>query len=126
MGLTRELIDEAIPLPNAMRTTLNGDRQMCSIYNFSYAFLNAIFQVIDCIIIPYYTWQLYNSGLNFLKGSLCIVGLLASIFSVSQVIFYFLKPADNYVSFLDRIIGETAVGVLLSAIFKIEIKTQHL
>jgi hypothetical protein len=30
----------------------------------------------------------------------------------------FIKPVDTYLSFRDRILGETAIGSLASAIFK--------
>jgi hypothetical protein len=126
MGLVRELFDEVIPLPNAMQSKIIGKNEMIAVYNLSYAFLNAVFQVIDCIIIPYFTWIILlklNSNFNLFLALLFGVSFLSSLFSLIQVIYYFIKPADKYINFSDRIIGETSIGALLSALFKIPINT---
>ncbi len=126
MGLVRELFDEVIPLPNAMQSKIIGNNEMISVYNIGYAFLNAVFQIIDCIIIPYYTWVILlklKLNFNLLLALLFGVSFLSSLFSLIQVIYYFIKPADKYINFSDRIIGETSIGALLSAIFKIPINT---
>ncbi|MCF8428978.1 MAG: hypothetical protein K9G64_02510 [Bacteroidia bacterium] len=126
MGLVRELFDEVIPLPNAMQSKIIGKNEMIAVYNLSYAFLNAVFQVIDCIIIPYFTWIILlklNSNFNLFLALLFGVTFLSSLFSLIQVIYYFIKPADKYINFSDRIIGETSIGALLSALFKIPINT---
>jgi hypothetical protein len=126
MGLVRELFDEVIPLPNAMQSKIIGKNEMISVYNIGYAFLNAVFQIIDCIIIPYFTWVILlelKLNFNLLLALLFGVTFLSSLFSLLQVIYYFLKPADKYIHFSDRIIGETSIGALLSALFKIPINT---
>lgn len=126
MGLVRELFDEVISLPNAMQSKIIGNNEMISVYNIGYAILNAVFQIIDCIIIPYFTWVVLlklNSNFNFLSALLFGVAFLSSLFSLIQVLYYFIKPADKYINISDRIIGETSIGALLSAIFKIPINT---
>ncbi len=98
MGLVRELFDEVIPLPNAMQSKIIGNNEMISVYNIGYAFLNAVFQIIDCIIIPYYTWVILlklKLNFNLLLTLLFGVTFLSSLFSLLQVIYYFLKPADK-------------------------------
>jgi hypothetical protein len=82
------------------------------------------FQFIDCLVIPYFTLNLlaglYNFGL--LKWVLILSGVFSSVFSIIQSIYYFLIPTENYKNpFLGRILGETAIGILLSALFKIKI-----
>ena len=126
MGLVRELFDEVIPLPNAMQSKIIGKNEMSAVYNISYAFLNTIFQIIDCIIIPYFTWVILlkiKSNFDLLLALLFGVSFLSSLFSLIQVIYYFIKPADKYINFSDRIIGETSIGALFSALFKIPINT---
>lgn len=126
MGLVRELFDEVIPLPNAMQSKIIGNNEMIYVYNIGYAFLNAVFQIIDCIIIPYFTWVILlelKLNFNLLLALLFGVSFLSSLFSLIQVIYYFIKPADKYINFSDRIIGETSIGALLSALFKIPINT---
>jgi hypothetical protein len=126
MGLVRELFDEVIPLPNAMQSKIIGKNEMSGVYNLGYAVLNTTFQIIDCIIIPYFTWIiLLKLKLNFDLLLALLFGFLflSSLFSLLQVLYYFIKPADKYINFSDRIIGETSIGALLSAIFKIPINT---
>ena len=126
MGLVRELFDEVIPLPNAMQSKIIGNNEMIYVYNIGYAFLNAVFQIIDWIIIPYFTWVILlelKLNFNLLLALLFGVSFLSSLFSLIQVIYYFIKPADKYINFSDRIIGETSIGALLSALFKIPINT---
>jgi|688.fasta_scaffold863740_3 hypothetical protein len=126
MGLVRELFDEVIPLPNAMQSKIIGKNEMSAVYNISYASLNALFQIIDCIIIPYFTWVILlkiKSNFDLLLALLFGVSFLSSLFSLIQVIYYFIKPADKYINFSDRIIGETSIGALFSALFKIPINT---
>jgi hypothetical protein len=126
MGLVRELFDEVIPLPNAMQSKIIGKNEMSAVHNISYASLNALFQIIDCIIIPYFTWVILlkiKSNFDLLLALLFGVSFLSSLFSLIQVIYYFIKPADKYINFSDRIIGETSIGALFSALFKIPINT---
>jgi hypothetical protein len=85
-----------------------------------------VFQIIDCIIIPYFTWIILlklKLNFNLLLALLLGVLFLSSLFSLLQVLYYFIKPFDKYINFSDRLIGETSIGALLSAIFKIPINT---
>ena len=101
MGLIRELYDELIPLPTDKVHEFNIETNINTFYfKFPYAFLNVIFQIIDCLIIPFY-------ALMFI--------------SIYQVLYWFIKPIENYVSLKDRILGETAIGAFLSSILKIKI-----
>lgn len=125
MGLIRELFDLTIPLPSSRENQINYNSNIHSYYYKPlYATLNTIFQFLDCIIIPIYALIQYESWVhdgNFLK--LIIVFLLAfsAIFSISQFVYFFIKSPDDYVSFKDRLLGETTIGALVSAIFKIKI-----
>lgn len=125
MGLIRELYDELIPLPKDKVHEFNMETKINTFYfKFPYAFLNAVFQIIDCIIIPYYAWVfLANFKHHFSIIALIIVVLLcfSSVFSIYQVLYWFLKPTDDYVSLKDRILGETAIGAFLSSVLKIKI-----
>jgi hypothetical protein len=125
MGLIRELYDELIPLPKDKVHEFNMETKINTFYfRFPYAFLNAIFQIIDCIIIPFYAWVfLANFKHHFSIITLIIVVLLcfSSVFSIYQVLYWFLKPTDDYVSLKDRILGETAIGAFLSSILKLKI-----
>ena len=125
MGLVRELFDEIIPLPDARVNQINAAGKIHSYYfRFTYAFLNLIFQVIDCVIIPFYTLMLFMSlkhGGGFMKTGLLLVLVFSSLFSFYQVVYWFIKSPDDYVSFKDRIMGETAIGAILSSVFRLKI-----
>jgi uncharacterized membrane protein YuzA (DUF378 family) len=125
MGLIRELYDELIPLPKDKVHEFNRETKINTFYfRFSYAFLNAIFQIIDCIIIPFYAWLfLANLKHQFSVITLIIFILLgfSSVFSIIQVLYWFIKPSDDYISLKDRILGETAIGAFLSSVLKLKI-----
>ena len=126
MGLIRELVDEIIPLPKQMDSTFENNNEVVSIYRLSYAFVNLIFQCIDCLVIPAITLFCYKGALNlgWLNWIIIILGGLASLFSIFQSIYYFLLPLEKYLNPLSgRIIGETAIGAFIGAIFKIKIIT---
>jgi hypothetical protein len=125
MGLIRELFDELIPLPNScdyffqLKSNVDG----CQ-YKPAYAILNSLFQIIDCIVIPYfaiiYFRELRHHAGIIHWGIFLLLGF-SSVFSIYQVLYWFIKPVEKYVSFKDRILGETTIGALLSALFKIRI-----
>jgi len=125
MGLVREIFDEIIPLPNAKVNQINTAGKVNSYhFKFAYAFLNMVFQVIDCIIIPFYTLMLFISlkqGGGFMKIGLLIILGFSTLFSFYQVIYWFIKSPDDYVSFKDRLMGETAIGALISGLFRFKI-----
>lgn len=125
MGLIRELYDELIPLPKDKVHEFNMETKINTFYfKFPYAFLNAVFQIIDCIIIPFYAMMFIASlKHHFSIITLVITVLLgfSSVFSFYQVLYWFLKPTDDYVSLKDRILGETAIGAFLSSVLKIKI-----
>jgi len=125
MGLVKELFDEIIPLPDAKVNQINAAGKVNSYhFKFAYAFLNLVFQVIDCIIIPLYTLMLLMSlkhGGGFMKIGLLIILGFSTLFSFYQVIYWFIKSPDDYVSFKDRLMGETAIGAFLSSVFRLKI-----
>jgi hypothetical protein len=125
MGLVREIFDEIIPLPDAKVNQINAEGKINSYhFKFAYAFLNMVFQVIDCLIIPFYTLVLFMSlkhGGGFMKLGLLLILGFSTLFSFYQVIYWFIKSPDNYVSFKDRLMGETAIGAMISGLFRVKI-----
>lgn len=125
MGLIREIIDEILPLPtDKVHHIVSEDNVNSFHFKFIYATLNIILQTIDCILIPFYAIVLFTSlkyGLGFFKIGLFLVMAFASIFSIYQFVYWFFKSPEDYVSLNDRILGETALGALLSSIFKIKV-----
>jgi hypothetical protein len=126
MGLIQALFDELIPLPKQSDLISIENKQIISVNRLSFSFLNLIFQFIDCILIPYFTWGCLKGLFYFgwITWILILVGGLASIFSIFQFLYYFLIPAEKYTyPLLGRIFGETAIGAFIAALFKIKIKT---
>lgn len=125
MGLIRELYDELIPLPTDKVHEFNIETKINTFYfKFPYAFLNVIFQIIDCLIIPFYALIfITNLEIHFsiIPLIITIILCLSTVFSIYQVLYWFIKPIENYVSLKDRILGETAIGAFLSSILKIKI-----
>ena len=91
------------------------------IWTLRHALPNAIFQFLDCITIPLFTLMLITDVLHHFSIGMSLIALLgvfSSLFSIFQLLYFFIKPVDTYLSFRDRILGETAIGSLASAIFK--------
>lgn len=125
MGLILELVDEIIPVRpngNSTITDINFEQGIrTEIWTLRHALPNAIFQFLDCIIIPLFTLMLITDVLHHFSIGMAFVTVLAvfsSLFSIFQFLYFFIKPVDTYLSFRDRILGETAIGSLASAIFK--------
>jgi hypothetical protein len=98
-----------------------------TVFKLPYAFINAVFQFIDCIAIPQLTWMVLsgNIQLGIFHWVVVIVGFLATLFSWFQVIKFFLSPTNKYTNpVIGRLLGETAIGALLSALFRIPIQSQ--
>lgn len=126
MGLLQAIVDEIIPFPKQCEYEYVAKNEMNCTYRFGYSFLNLIFEFVDCIIIPNFTYLLLIGALHFgsMNWLLIIIGFCASCFSLFQFIYYFIFPTDKYVNpVTGRLLGETAVGSLISSIFKIKIKT---
>ena len=125
MGLVKEIFDEIIPLPDAKVNQINAEGKINSYhFKFAYAFLNMVFQVIDCLIIPFYTLVLFMSlkhGGGYMKLGLLLILGFSTLFSFYQVIYWFIKSPDNYVSFKDRLMGETTIGAMISGLFRVKI-----
>lgn len=125
MGLILELVDEIIPVRpngNSKITDINLEQGIrTEIWTLRHALPNVIFQFLDCIIIPLFTLMLTTDVLHHFSIGMAFVAVLAvfsSLFSIFQFLYFFIKPVDTYLSFRDRILGETAIGSLASAIFK--------
>jgi len=126
MGLIKELVDEIIPLPKQATYNITEDNVMEGVWSLSYTFLNLIFQVIDCLGIPYYSMMAYAGNIDNLivRWLLLLIGVPASIFSIFQFLYYFFKPVEKYVSpIYGRLFGETAIGALVASLLKLKIKT---
>jgi hypothetical protein len=126
MGLIRELVDEIIPLPKQSDNFFPEKNKVDSIPRIGYAFLNLIFQCIDCVFIPYLTWLclIGKIELGWINYIIILVGGIAALFSLFQSVYYFFFPAENYSNpILGRLLGETAIGIMIASILKIKICT---
>jgi drug/metabolite transporter (DMT)-like permease len=126
MGLIQALVDEIIPFPKQADYESIGNKQMVCVQRLAYAFLNIIFQTIDCVVIPFIVFACFSGHLNFgiLNWIIIVVGGLASTFSIVQFLYYFIKPAENYLNpITGRIFCETAIGAFIAALLRIKIIT---
>jgi hypothetical protein len=126
MGLVRELVDEIIPLPKQMDSTFENKNEVVSVYRLSYVFVNLIFQLIDCVVIPIITISSFNGvfDIGWLNWVVIIIGGAASVFSILQSVYYFISPPEKYLNtFKGRIFGETAIGAFIASVFKIKLIT---
>ena len=126
MGLIQALVDEVIPFPKQADYESIGNKQMVCVNRFAHTFLNLIFQTIDCVVIPFIVFSCFKGQLDFgmFNWIIVVVGGLASTFSIFQFLFYFIKPAENYLNpIAGRIFGETAIGAFFAALLRIKIIT---
>jgi len=126
MGLIQALVDEIIPFPKQADHESIGNKQFACVFRLGHAFLNLVFQTIDCVIVPCIVLACFTGQIQFglLNWIIIISGGFSSIFSWFQCIYYFLSPTENYLNpFAGRVFGETALGAFLAAIFKIRIIT---
>ena len=105
MGLVRELVDEIIPLPKQMDSTFENNNEVVSVYRLSYAFINLLFQCIDCVVIPAITLFCFTGALSlgWVNWVIIILGGIASIFSLFQSLYYFILPTEKYLNPLSPI-----------------------
>lgn len=123
MGFLKALCSEIVDFPDAFAVSFDDANDIgMYFYKIKYALVNLIFQIIDCIIIPFVFYQLVLGTKNI--GTLILIVLLglSSLFSIFQFLFYFFKPTNHYTSFLYRLLGETAIGIVWASIFKIPSK----
>jgi drug/metabolite transporter (DMT)-like permease len=126
MGLIQALVDEIIPFPKQADYESIGNKQMVCVQRLTYAFLNIIFQTIDCVVIPFIVFACFSGQLNFglFNWIIIIGGGLCTIFSWFQCTYYFLLPAENYLNpITGRIFCETAIGAFFAALLRIKIIT---
>jgi hypothetical protein len=131
MGLILELVDEIIEVRGS-RLYTKSDLDLkkgirAEYFTLRYAIPVVFFQFIDNVVIPYFTFFLViNLMQEFsITGLLiAIVPVFSSLFSLYQTVYYFLFPTETYLSFFSRFLGETAIGCILSALFRIRFKTK--
>lgn len=123
MGFLKALCSEIVDFPDAFAVSFDDANDITmSCYKIKYAMVNLVFQTIDCIIIPFIFFQLVQGPKSI--GALILIVLLglSSLFSIFQFLYYFFKPTNHYTSFLYRLLGETAIGMVWASIFKIPTK----
>ena len=109
MGLILELVDELIPVrPKNSSTYADVDfdnKIYTQIWKLRHAIPVAIFQTIDCVVIPYLTYPLLIeafSGLNIFVIILAILAAFSTIFSLFQPFYYFIVHTNTYLNFWYR------------------------
>jgi hypothetical protein len=127
MGFFQSLVDEIIPFPEQKKDLeFLSNKVIRYKVPFSYAFLNAIFQFIDCIVMPVLFLFLLSSKLQgILKWPLIGIVAFSSIFSLSQFLRFFIAPVDNYCSLKDRLLGETALGYFIASLMGLSISFRN-
>ena len=131
MGLILELVDEIIEVRGS-RLYTKSDLDLkkgirAEYFTLRYAIPVVFFQFIDNVVIPYFTFFLViNLMQEFsITGLLiAIVPVFSSLFSLYQTVYYFLFPTETYLSFFSGFLWETAIGCILSALFRIRFKTK--
>lgn len=126
MGLIQALVDEIIPFPKQADHESIGNKQFSCVNRLGHAFLNLIFQTIDCVFVPVVVLACFSGQLQFglLNWIIIIGGGFSSLFSWFQCIYYFLMPAENYLNpIAGRVFGETAIGAFFAALLRIKIIT---
>ena len=123
MGFLKALCSEIVDFPDAFAVSFDDANDIVmSYYKIKYALVNLVFQIIDCIIVPFIFFQLVLGPKSI--GALILIVLLglSSLFSIFQFLYYFFKPTNHYTSFTYRLLGETAIGMVWASIFKIPTK----
>jgi hypothetical protein len=123
MGLVQSLIDEVVSLPTSVESVqLHAHGTTSYRVPLGYAVVNAFLQTVDCVVMPALVVLLLGSGFHgVVRWPLVAVASFSAGFSLLQVLYYFIAPVDKYVGFGDRLLGETAVGHLLAALFGLRI-----
>lgn len=90
MGLIKEVFTELIDLPESATTSFDLERDLLILnYKANYAILNLLFQILDCLIIPYFTLALLSKNLDFIKIIIVLVlGFLRCFQYFNQCISY--------------------------------------
>ena len=132
MGFVLTILDEFLPIkPRKGDFSISkidyDKKEFTSYYTLRYAIPNIILETIDCLIIPYFSYILLLSlfdEFTFLSLLKLILPLFSSLFSLYQVFNHFFNPTENYINLWSRFLGETALGCLLSTIFRLKFKTK--
>lgn len=123
MGLIKEIITEIVELPDAFESNINFKDDLIILkYKLPYAIMNMFFQIIDLFIVPILFFNFFLMDMNFINSILILITGLSFIFSILQFFYFLFKPVNKYISFLDLLIAETAVGILIASVFKIPVK----
>jgi hypothetical protein len=126
MGLIQAIADEIISFPKQTDFAVSGENKMFGINRVGFSILNLIFQSIDCVFVPFAAYLLLFDQIQvgLFKWFIIVLCFATTFFSWLQFIYYFIAPTEKYVSpFSGRIFGETAIGGLIAALFKIKIYT---
>lgn len=120
MGLLQTLIDEIIPFPSPIgKLNLLPNNTVQYAVPVGYALLNLLFQMVDCIVVPVmFICILQANGLGYIRFAILVLLAFSWAFSWLQVLRFFIAPHDKYCSFKDRLLGETAIGYFMAAIFR--------
>ena len=123
MGLIQALIDEIFPFPSPIEIlNLLSDKKVQYTVPVGYALLNLLFQIVDCVFVPIlFFYFLEAQSLGLLRFVILGLSGFSWAFSWIQAIRFFLLPSDKYCSFSDRLLGETAIGYFLAAVFRLKI-----
>lgn len=131
MGLVLELVDEILPVRpkgNSIISKFDVEKGIrTDRWTLRFSIPNAVFQFIDCIVVPMLALYLIKEVMDdfsLIQGILALLAVASSLFSISQFLYFFIKPVDTYLTFTDRLLGETAVGCLLSALFDLSFKVR--
>jgi len=123
MGLLQTLLDDVVSLPKSdTDVKRHPDRSTSFRVTTGYAMVNAFFQAVDCVAMPFLLLLLWSSGLHgIVRWPLMLLALFSAGFSLYQALYFFIKPTYTYISFKDRLLGETAIGHVLSALLGLRI-----
>jgi hypothetical protein len=123
MGLIKELFTELIELPQSADTSIDLERDLVILdYNAKYAIVNLFFQILDCLVIPYFTLVMLSKNLDFINMIIVLVLGFSAVFSILQSLYFLIKPTNKYASFYHQLLGETALGILFASFLNIQIK----
>lgn len=123
MGLLQSLFDEVVSLPSSFKDLdISPDRITSYRAPLGYALVNAFFQSLDCLLMPLVVLNLWNSALpGLLRWPLLVLSAFSAGFSLWQAPNYFIWPTRPCVGPRDRVLGETAIGLLVAAMLGLRI-----
>jgi len=125
MGFIRKITDGIIPLPEARYYFDSDNSRIVFCFRVPFAVLNLFFQTLYCVIIPFFSIVVFTEVVKCFSTLLLLIAittLVSSVIVLYQTMYCFFNPKKNYITIMDRMLGETAVGAFISAVFKIRIE----